>query len=98
MGFFWFIEPWRALLGKERCSAKLGEPVKLAKALCDWGKANPAHRQAAGRIHSALKQAGFKTLQDLQITDTELLEVRGIGEYGLKLIREMEGTYGSPSK
>ncbi len=91
MGFFWFIEPWRALLGKERCSAKPGEPVKLAKALCDWGKANPAHRQAAGRIHGALKQAGFKTLQDLkQITDTELLEVRGIGEYGLKLIREME--------
>lgn len=98
MSFFWWLKPWSDLLGRERSSAKPGEPVKLAKALCDWGIANPAHRQAAGRIHGALKQAGFKNLQDLQITDTELLEVRGIGEYGLKLIREMEGTYGSPTK
>ena len=100
MGFFWFIEPWRALLGKERNSAKTSEPVKLAKAFCDWGKANPAHRQAAARISSSLAREGYKTLADLeQATDAELLKLKGVGPYALKLIREIGGTYyGSPTK
>lgn len=98
MSFFWWLKPWSDLLGRERCSAKPSEPMSLADAFADWAKANPKQRQAVGRAHGALSQAGFKTLQDLQITDIELLEVRGIGEYGLKMIREMEGTYDSPTK
>ena len=93
MGFFWFIEPWRALLGKERSSAKPSEPARLGDAFADWAKANPKQRQAAGRIHGALVQAGYETLQDLQVPDDELLNVQGIGAYGLRLIRQIGGRY-----
>lgn len=94
MGFFWFIEPWRALLGKERSSAKPSEPVSLGDAFAEFGKANPNQRQAVGRIHGALSQAGYETLADLeQATDDELLNVQGIGAYGLRLIRQIGGRY-----
>jgi hypothetical protein len=90
MGFFWWLD---AILGKESGSAKPSEPVNLADAFADWAKANPKQRQAAGRIHGALSQAGFKTLQDLQVPDEELLNVQGIGAYGLRLIRQIGGRY-----
>jgi hypothetical protein len=94
MTFFWFIEPWRALLGKQRNNAKTSQPAGLADAFADWAKANPKQRQAAGRIHGALVQAGlFKTLQDLQVPDEELLNVQGIGPYGLRVIRQIGGRY-----
>jgi len=67
--------------------------VNLAEAFADWGEANPKQRQAAGRIHGALSQAGFETLQDLQVPDEELLNVQGIGAYGLRLIRQIGGRY-----
>ena len=92
MTFFWFVEPWRALLGKQRKEAP-SEPVRLAKAFADWGKANPKQRQAVGRIHGALSQAGFKTLKDLQVPDDELLNVQGVGAYGLRLIRQIGNSY-----
>lgn len=91
MTFFWFIEPWRALLGKQRNNSKPSEPVSLADAFAEFGKANPKQRQAAGRIHGALVQAGYKTLDDLQVPDQELLNVQGIGAYGLRLIRQITG-------
>lgn len=90
MSFFWWLKPWSDLLGRERSSAKPSEPVSLGDAFADYSKAKPKQRQAVSRIYGALKQAGFKTLQDLQITDIELLEVAGIGEFSLRLIREME--------
>jgi hypothetical protein len=90
MGFFWWLD---AILGKEPSSAKPSEPVSLGDAFADWAKANPKQRQAAGRIHGALSQAGFKTLQDLQVPDEELLNVQGIGAYGLRLIRQIGGRY-----
>ena len=90
MGFFWWLD---AILGKETNSAKPSEPVRLADAFAEWGKANPRQRQAVGRIHGALSQAGFKTLQDLQVPDEELLNVQGIGAYGLRLIRQIGGRY-----
>jgi hypothetical protein len=94
MSFFWFVEPWRALLGKQRNNAKPSEPISLGDAFADYSKANPKQRQAVGRIHGALKQAGgFKTLQDLQVPDEELLNVQGIGTYGLRLIRQIGDSY-----
>ena len=90
MSFFWFVDPWRALLGKQRNSSL---PVSLGDAFAEWGKANPKQRQAVGRIHGALSQAGFKTLQDLQVPDEELLNVQGIGAYGLRLIRQIGNSY-----
>jgi hypothetical protein len=90
MGFFWWLD---AILGRESSSAKTSEPVNLAEAFADWGEANPKQRQAAGRIHGALSQAGFETLQDLQVPDEELLNVQGIGAYGLRLIRQIGGRY-----
>lgn len=90
MGFFWWLD---AILGRESNSAKPSEPVSLGDAFADWAKANPKQRQAAGRIHGALSQAGFKTLQDLQVPDEELLNVQGIGVYGLRLIRQIGGRY-----
>jgi hypothetical protein len=90
MGFFWWLD---AILGRESSSAKPSEPVSLGDAFADWAKANPKQRQAAGRIHGALSQAGFKTLQDLQVPDEELLNVQGIGAYGLRLIRQIGGRY-----
>ncbi|MEK9770124.1 MAG: hypothetical protein VW683_14510 [Betaproteobacteria bacterium] len=90
MGFFWWLD---ALLGRESNEAKPSEPVRLANAFDDWGKANPDHRQAAGRTHSALVQAGYATLQDLQVPDEELLNVQGIGAYGLEIIRQIGGRY-----
>ena len=90
MGFFWWLD---AILGKETNSAKPSEPVSLGDAFAEWGKANPKQRQAAGRISSALSHAGFKTLQDLQVPDEELLNVQGIGAYGLRLIRQIGGRY-----
>jgi len=93
MTFFWFVEPWRALLGKQRKEASTSEPMSLADAFADWAKANPKQRQAVGRIHGALSQAGFKTLQDLQVPDDELLNVQGVGAYGLRLIRQIGGRY-----
>jgi hypothetical protein len=92
MTFFWFVEPWRALLGKQRKEAP-SEPVRLAKAFADWGKANPKQRQAVGRLHGALVQAGYETLQDLQVPNEELLNVEGIGPYGLRVIRQIRGRY-----
>lgn len=91
MGFFWWLD---AILGRESNEAKPSEPVNLADAFADYGKANPKQRQAAGRIHGALSQAGYETLQDLKsATDEDLLKVKGIGQYALKFIREVEGTY-----
>jgi hypothetical protein len=90
MGFFWWLD---AILGRESSSAKPSEPVSLGDAFADWAKANPKQRQAAGRIHGALSQAGVKTLQDLQVPDEELLNVQGIGAYGLRLIRQIGGRY-----
>lgn len=90
MGFFWWLD---AILGRESSSAKTSEPVNLDVAFADWAKANPKQRQAAGRIHGALSQAGFETLQDLQVPDDELLNVQGIGAYGLRLIRQIGGRY-----
>ena len=90
MSFFWFVDPWRALLGKQRNSSL---PVSLGDAFAEWGKANPKQRQAAGRISSALSHAGFKTLQDLQVPDEQLLNVQGIGAYGLRLIRQIGDSY-----
>jgi hypothetical protein len=90
MGFFWWLD---AILGRESNSAKPSEPVSLGDAFADWAKANPKQRQAAGRIHGALSQAGFETLQDLQVPDEELLNVQGIGAYGLRLIRQIGGRY-----
>lgn len=92
MGFFWWLD---AILGREIKSAKPNEPVTLADAFAEWAKASPQqrHRQAAGRIHGALSHAGFKTLQDLQVPDEELLNVQGIGAYGLRLIRQIGGRY-----
>ena len=90
MGFFWWLD---AILGRESNEAKPSEPVSLADAFAEWGKANPRQRQAVGRIHGALSQAGFKTLQDLQVPDEELLNVQGIGAYGLRLIRQIGGRY-----
>jgi hypothetical protein len=90
MGFFWWLD---AILGRESSSAKPSEPVSLGDAFADWAKANPKQRQAAGRIHGALSQAGFKTLQDLQVPDEELLNVQGIGAYGLRLIRQIGERY-----
>lgn len=89
MSFFWWLD---AILGRESNNAKPSEPVKLAKAFADYGKANPKQRQAVGRIHGALSQAGYETLADLeQATDAELLNVQGIGVYGLRLIRQIGG-------
>lgn len=94
MGFFWFIEPWRALLGKESNSAKPSEPVSLGDAFADWAKANPKQRQAAGRIHGALARQGYETLADLeQATDAELLKLKGIAPYSLRLIRQIGNSY-----
>ena len=94
MGFFWWLKPWSDLLGRERSSAKTNQAVSLGDAFADYSKANPKQRQAVGRIHGALKQAGgFKTLQDLQVPDEELLNVQGIGTYGLRLIRQIGGRY-----
>lgn len=91
MGFFWWLD---ALLGRESNAKPTSEPVSLGDAFADWAKANPKQRQAVGRIHGALKQAGgFKTLQDLQVPDEELLNVQGIGTYGLRLIRQIGGRY-----
>ena len=91
MGFFWWLD---AILGRESNEAKPSEPVRLAKAFADYGKANPKQRQAAGRISSALVHEGFETLADLkQATDAELLNVQGIGQYGLRLIRQIGGRY-----
>lgn len=91
MSFFWFVDPWRALLGKQRNSS---QPVSLGDAFAEWGKANPKQRQAVGRTYGALSQAGYETLADLeQATDAELLNVQGIGAYGLRLIRQIGGRY-----
>ena len=91
MGFFWWLD---AILGRESNEAKPSEPVSLADAFADYGKANPKQRQAAGRISSSLSQAGYETLADLeQATDAELLNVQGIGAYGLRLIRQIGGRY-----
>ena len=90
MGFFWWLD---ALLGRESNEAKPPEPVRLAKAFADYGRANPKQRQAVGRIHGALSQAGYETLQDLQVPDDELLNVQGVGAYGLRLIRQIGGRY-----
>lgn len=86
-------------MGRES-NSEPSEPVRLAKAFADYGKANPKQRQAAGRIHGALSQAGYETLADLeQATDVELLKLKGVGPYALKLIREIGGTYyDSPAK
>ncbi len=94
MGFFWWLKPWSDLLGRERSSAKTNQAVSLGDAFADYSKANPKQRQAAGRIHGALSQAGYETLADLeQATDDELLNVQGIGAYGLRLIRQIGGRY-----
>jgi hypothetical protein len=91
MGFFWWLD---AILGRESNSAKPSEPVSLGDAFADWAKANPKQRQAAGRIHGALSQAGFESLDDLQqVPDEELLNVQGIGPYGLRLIRQIGERY-----
>jgi hypothetical protein len=91
MSFFWFVEPWRALLGKQ---PKTSQPISLGDAFADYRKANPKQRQAAGRISSALSQAGYETLADLeQATDAELLNVQGIGTYGLRLVRQIGDSY-----
>jgi hypothetical protein len=93
-GFFWFVEPWRALLGKQLNNAKPNQSVRLSDAFADYSKANPKQRQAAGRISSALSQGGYETLADLeQATDAELLNVQGIGTYGLRLIRQIGDSY-----
>ena len=91
MGFFWWLD---ALLGRESNAKPTSEPVSLGDAFADWAKANPKQRQAVGRIHGALSQAGYETLADLeQATDDELLNVQGIGAYGLRLIRQIGGRY-----
>ena len=90
MGFFWWLD---AILGRESNEAKPSEPVSLADAFADWAKANPKQRQAVGRIHGALSQAGYETLGDLQVPNEELLNVQGIGAYGLRLIRQIGGRY-----
>jgi DNA-directed RNA polymerase alpha subunit len=93
MTFFWFVEPWRALLGKQRKEAP-SEPVRLAKAFADWGKANPKQRQAVGRISSALARSGYESLDDLKsATDAELLNVQGIGAHSLRFIRQIGNSY-----
>ena len=95
MTFFWFIEPWRALLGKQRNNAKTtSQPVKLTRAFYEWGKAKtPPQRQALGRVRGALLEAGYETLQDLDVPDEQLLNVQGIGPAGLRLIRQIGGRY-----
>jgi hypothetical protein len=91
MGFFWWLD---AILGKESSSAKPSEPVHLDVAFADWAKVHPKQRQAAGRIHGALSQAGYESLDDLQqVPDEELLNVQGIGPYGLRLIRQIGERY-----
>ena len=90
MGFFWWLD---AILGRESNEAKPSEPVRLAKAFAEFGKANPKQRQAVGRIHGALVRAGYETLQDLQVPNEELLKVQGIGAYGLRLIRQIGNSY-----
>jgi hypothetical protein len=90
MSFFWWLD---AILGRES-NAKTSQPVSLDKAFADFSKANPKQRQAAGRISSALSQGGYETLADLeQATDAELLNVQGIGTYGLRLIRQIGDSY-----
>lgn len=102
MGFFWFIEPWRALLGKERSSAKTGECarcVNLRQFFLAWGEANPTHSRDAARFGGILWRGdrymeGYKTLADLeQATDAELLKLKGIGPYALRLIRQIGNSY-----
>jgi len=90
MGFFWWLD---AILGRESNAKPTSEPVRLAKAFAEFGKANPNQRQAVGRIHGALVRAGYETLQDLQVPNEELLNVEGIGPYGLRLIRQIGGRY-----
>ena len=91
MGFFWWLD---AILGRESNEAKPSEPVRLAKAFAEFGKANPKQRQAVGRIHGALARQGYETLADLeQATDAELLKLKGIAPYSLRVIRQIRGRY-----
>lgn len=94
LSFLWFVDPWRALLGKQRNNAKTSEPVSLSDAFSAWEGATKEQRKALTRVRGALARGGYKSLDDLKsATDEDLLKLKGLGPSGLTLIRGVSNSY-----